>query len=353
MLFNLFSPQTATQRSEYTCFRPGQFWLDTEGSPIQAHGGCLIHSDDTYYWYGENKNGKTLRGRVDFIGINCYSSKDLMNWKNEGLVLRAVPDFPKHDLHPSKVVERPRVLYNKKTNKYVMWMHVDNADYSYAKVGIAIAQSPAGPFEYMGSMRPCGADSRDMTLYKDDDTNVAYLICSTEGNRNLTIAKLTDDYLNVSDEFTKCMIHSKKNAGREAASVFKYRGSYYMITSGCSGWNPNSAMLHVATDMLGPWCDMGNPCVGQGADKTFNAQSTWIMPVPGKKDSFIFMADRWNSSNLRDSRYVWLPIILESDEMAIQWRESWDLSFFNKRDGMEVAEEEEKRNEEENPCSSC
>ena len=62
-------------------------WTDTDGKPIQAHGGMILQHECTYYWYGENKDTATVNRHVDFIGISCYSSKDLENWKNEGIVL--------------------------------------------------------------------------------------------------------------------------------------------------------------------------------------------------------------------------------------------------------------------------
>ena len=77
----------------------GQIWYDTEGNDIQAHGGCIIKHADTYYWYGEHKGGETkvthlVSGaevaRVDVIGVSCYSSKNLRDWKYEGLALEAV-----------------------------------------------------------------------------------------------------------------------------------------------------------------------------------------------------------------------------------------------------------------------
>ena len=102
-------------------FTPGEIWLDADGKPIQAHGGGVIHVDGVYYWFGENKDtpnnpGKT---RVDVIGMSCYSSRDLLNWKNEGVVLPAVPGDPGHDLHPGNVAERPKVIFNRRTGKYV------------------------------------------------------------------------------------------------------------------------------------------------------------------------------------------------------------------------------------------
>ncbi len=81
-------------------FRPGKVWLDTAGAPINAHGGGMLRHGDTYYWYGESKEGRTPLPdenrswggrRVDVSGIRCFSSKDLFTWKDEGLALRAVP----------------------------------------------------------------------------------------------------------------------------------------------------------------------------------------------------------------------------------------------------------------------
>lgn len=56
----------------------------------------------------------------------------MVNWAFEGIVLFTVPDDTDHDLHPSKVLERPKVVYNAKTKKFVMWAHVESADYSKA-----------------------------------------------------------------------------------------------------------------------------------------------------------------------------------------------------------------------------
>lgn len=42
-------------------YYPGRIWLDTEGNPIQAHGGGILYDEKsgTYYWYGEYKDGPT------------------------------------------------------------------------------------------------------------------------------------------------------------------------------------------------------------------------------------------------------------------------------------------------------
>lgn len=276
--------------------------------------------------------------QVDIIGVGCYSSKDLWTWKNEGIVLGAEDTNKTHDLHKSNVLERPKVIYNDKTGKYVMWMHIDDANYTKASVGVAISDNPTGPFQYLYSKRPHGFDSRDMTVFKDDD-GVAYLFYSSEVNSVLHIGPLTEDYLDVTPVMKRVMVGQH----REAPALFKHESTYYMITSWCTGWAPNEALAHAAESIMGPWEKLGNPCVGGNKVfrlTTFFAQSTYVFPLPGVPGAFIFMADRWNPADLRDSRYVWLPLVvggpadqpLESSfgfpmwsRVSIYWHSKWHL----------------------------
>lgn len=54
-------------------------------------------------------------------------------------------------------------------------MHIDNTDYSEAKVGVATGDTVCGSYEYLGSWQPLGHQSRDMGLFQDDD-GTAYLL---------------------------------------------------------------------------------------------------------------------------------------------------------------------------------
>lgn len=309
--------------AEAPAFRPDQVWLDASGQPIQAHGGGILQYGGTYFWFGENKAGKTYNHRVDVIGVSCYSSRDLYHWNNEGVVLPAVKNDPASDLAPSKVLERPKVVYDRHTKQFVMWMHVDTADYKYARAGVAVSNKPTGPYEYLGSFRPDNSMSRDLTVFQDDDGK-AYLIFASEDNRTMHITRLSDNYLRPTNETARVFI----DQSREAPAMFKHEGKYFLITSGCTGWAPNAAQYAVATSIMGPWRIKGNLTTGPGSETTFGAQSTFVLRVAGKPGAFIFLADCWNPDDLGDSRYVWLPIGIHGEDLKIEWRDQWDLSVF-------------------------
>ena len=307
-------------------FIPGKTWLDVAGKPINAHGGGILRANGKYYWYGEIKSGKTFLPpgvnwecyRVDAGGVSCYSSENLYHWKYEGVALEPDRQNPLSDIHISRVIERPKVIFNSKTGKYVMWIHIDTADYSAARAGVAISDSPAGPYRYLGSFRPNGNMSRDMTLFLDDDGK-AYHIYSSENNRTMHISLLTDDYLKPSGSENRIFI----DQSREAPAMFKNSGKYYLITSACTGWSPNKAILASADSIMGKWKMLYNPCTGPDADSTYHAQSTFVMPINSKEGKFIFMADIWNKTDLENSKYLWLPLIVQNDSVIVKWKPGW------------------------------
>lgn len=300
--------------------RNGYIWKDVDGNDIQAHGGCIIRHGDVYYWYGEHKGADNVPGpveRVDVIGVSCYSSRDLVNWKYEGLVLESNKTDPASPIHTSKVVERPKVIYNDATGKFLLWMHVDAADYQRACVGIAISDSPTGPFELLKVKTPNKQDSRDMTVYKDSDGH-AYLFHSKDRNKTMNIARLTDDYTDV-DGFYVSVLPDQE---REAPALFFYEGCYYMVSSGCTSWHPNAALYATCDHLLGKWKLIDNPCRGENADKTFFGQSSYIFEANGK---FYLMLDHWKPADLKTSGYSILPIEINTEfkTITVPWQDEW------------------------------
>ncbi|HOK95090.1 MAG TPA: glycoside hydrolase family 43 protein [Anaerohalosphaeraceae bacterium] len=339
-------------------FVPDSVWPDNNGVHINAHGGGVLYYHDAYYWFGEHKTAGR-RGNTAQVGVGCYSSKDLYNWKDEGIAL-AVSSDPNSEIVRGCIIERPKVVYNSKTNTFVMWFHLElrGQGYRAARTGLAVSDSVTGPYRYLRSFRPnarqwpvnaqqqdkmagqenylqrdfeIGQMARDMTVFVDDDGK-AYHIHAAEENYTLHISELTDDYLDFTGRYARVLPWGHN----EAPAVVKHQGRYYLLTSGCTGWAPNAARSAAAEHIFGPWTELGNPCRGVnphnnlGPEKTFGGQSTFILPVQGKKEAYIAMFDVWVPSNPIDGRYIWLPVRFEDGRLVIEWLDEWDLSVFDK-----------------------
>ncbi len=346
-------------------FRPGQLWLDTEGKHINAHGGCVLQHEGVYYWFGEHK---AAHSNSALVGITCYSSKNLTTWENRGVAL-SVSNEKGADIEKGCIMERPKVIYNEKTGKFVMWFHLElrGQGYNAARFGVAVSDKPEGPYKYLYSGRAnagcwpvefseneveearqlkmddykkwwtpqwqqaverglfvnrdfsVGQMSRDMTLYIDSD-GTAYHIFSSEENLTIHIAELSLDYLKHTGRYTRL-----SPAGHnEAPAIFKHENTYWMITSGCTGWAPNEARMFSAPSIWGPWTQHPNPCVGPKAEKTFGGQGTFILTLEDGRS--IFMADIWRPRHPIDARYIWLPISFsEEGKPQVVWQDEWRL----------------------------
>jgi hypothetical protein len=366
--FFLFMGDSTSFAQEYNAFYPGEIWKDNNGVHINAHGGGILFHDGKYYWFGEHKSERTSSA---LVGVTCYSSDNLYDWKYEGVALEVSGDASS-DITRGCILERPKVIYNETDKQFVMYFHLElkGKGYEAARVGVAVSDKVIGPYQFLKSYRPnagCwpigmteeqqqatvkvkdfkkwwspewmqatkdgmyvrrdfggGQMSRDMTLFVDDDGK-AYHIYSSEENLTLHIAELTGDYLNYTGKY----IRIAPGGHNEAPAIFKKDSKYYMITSGCTGWEPNAARLFTADSLFGEWVQHPNPCVGNDANLTFHSQSTYILPVQGKKDAFIFMADRWVPRHPIDARYIWLPIQFENGLPVLKWLDKWDLSVFD------------------------
>ena len=368
MLMLAFSCQSQEKRS----FKPGAIWPDNNGMHINAHGGGILFHDGKYYWYGEHKiQGKA--GNKAHVGVHVYASDDLYNWQDKGIALEVEEDL-QSDITKECVLERPKVIFNDKTGKFVMWFHLElkGLGYDAARSGVALADAPSGPFTFLRSFRPnagqwpenvqdyhklpvadsikdkyCGGKgclpahvdsvnilgrdfsggqmARDMNLFVDDDDK-AYHIYSSEENSTIHISLLTEDYTSYSSKYVRVF----PNRYMEAPVIFKTStGQYYFIGSDCTGWAPNAPRSAIADNIFGPWSELGNPCVGSDADLTFRSQSTYVLSVQDKKDAFIFMGDRWQPENAIEGRYVWLPIQFEDGRPVIRWYDEWGLQLFD------------------------
>lgn len=353
-LFALATTASAAQTN-------GAIWYDTASHVVNAHGGGVLEHKGTYYLYGEHKvYGKA--GNKAHVGVHMYSSADLETWKDEGVVLK-VEDKSGHDIEDGCILERPKVLFCDKTGKFVMFFHLElkGRGYGAARVGIAVADKPTGPYEFQRSLRPNakewpmnipeaerndatkakflagdrpwggkaalwgvhfdgGQMCRDQTLFKDDD-GTAWHVFASEDNSTLHIAELTDDYL----DYTGRWWRMAELDFTEAPAICKKDGWYYLIGSGCTGWRPNAARSYRARAITGPWERLDNPCKGVnpanklGPELTWGGQSNYILKKG--ENEYLAMFDIWKAHNQIDSRLVWLPIAFNADNtISIEWQ---------------------------------
>lgn len=170
-------------------------WLDVNGNPINAHGGGFLQYKGSIYWYGECRPpGPATQDAT--VGISCYSSTDLETWRNEGVVLPVVEHDASHPLASGCKMERPKVAFCAKTGKFVLWWHHDIKGWGHsgAYAGLAISDSPTGPFSFLRILKPNWWMFRDCTLFVDDDAT-AWLIYASDDNANLIFHQLSEDYL--------------------------------------------------------------------------------------------------------------------------------------------------------------
>ena len=295
-----------------------ELWNDVSWSPLHAHGGYIIFYEGYYYWYGEYR-------RENFY-VSCYRSRNLSDWEFRNHVLTTGSGMEEYRVRTKlrlqnedgkKVnLERPKVLYNEKTKKFVMWMHFENGkDYHDAAVGIASCDAPDGDFTYHGHFNPYGYMSRDCTLFKDDD-GAAYFISAARDNADLHVYRLTDDYMNVD-----ALVHKLwQGEYRAAPAVVKTNGKYYMLTSFCPGWAPNQGKYAVADSMEGKRSMLKE--IGDGT--TYLSQPAFILEVNGR---ILYFGDRWGGDGEKyfESGYVVYPLVEKEGGLSMEYVEEIEI----------------------------
>ncbi|MGA5356421.1 family 43 glycosylhydrolase [Streptomyces purpurascens] len=293
------APQTITNGTQFK---------DVSGNPVHAHGGGVLKVGSYYYWFGEHRNADNT-----FRYVDAYRSTDLKNWEFRNHVLTEASD---PELATANI-ERPKVMYNASTGKFVMWMHKENGtDYSEARAAVAVSDTVDGNYTWKGSFRPLGQHmSRDITVFVDTD-GAGYMVSAARENYDLQIYRLTADYTGIAS----LVANPWPGGHREAPALFKRNGVYFMLTSGATGWNPNQQQYATATSIAGPWSAMRNI----GDSTTYGSQTAFVVPVQGGSGtSYLYLGDRWGNSfggTVNDSRYVWLPLTFSnSTTMSMSW----------------------------------
>lgn len=285
-------------------------WYDDKGNVVSAHGANIIKDGGRYYLFGE-KHSDTSNA---FVGFNCYSSTDLYNWKFESI---ALPLQPSGKLGPNRVGERPKVMKCPFTGEYVMYMHADTLGYVDQFVGYATAKNITGPYTFHGPLLFDGKPIKkwDMGTFQDKDGSGYVLMHGGD------IYKLNDDYKSISEQVNKAM-----DRKFESPALFRKGSLYYFLGSDLTGWERNDNYYYTATSLRGPWTHRGN--FAPKGTLTWNAQTTFVLPVEGSKDTtYLFMGDRWSfPKQASTATYVWQPLTVSDTALSIpNYQEAWKI----------------------------
>ena len=355
----------------YRSFKPGQPWLDTAGKPIQTHGGSVLYHDDKFYWYGENKEFTTGKTDVWTWGVRCYSSTDLYNWQDLGLIIPPDTQDPSSPLHPAQLLDRPHILHNRQTGKFVCWVKLMSKTSVQTRT-VLVADAITGPYKIVQrDIRPLGMNAGDYDLVASPADGKAYMYFERV-HSEMICADLTDDYTGFTGYYSTHFPHIAPPFFSEGPAYFYRQGKHYLASSGTSGYFPNPSEIAVADTFHGPFTVLGDLHPSDRSRTSFNSQISSIFKHPGKKDLYIAIADRWmgplsgpefesghysqvtqsifrklfsdprepfnkEESDLMTANltvdtthapYVWLPVFFKEGRPVIEWRSEWTLDEF-------------------------
>ncbi len=364
---------TRTARKSQRSIRPGEIWLDTAGKPIQAHAGAVIAVGKWFYWYGENKEFTDGKQGIESWGIRFYRSQDLYNWDDLGALIPPDTTDPRSPLNPKVFPERPHILFNPRTRKFVCWIKIRGGGPQFRTV--LVADRVTGPWKIVHrELRPAGLPAGDFDLLVDEASGKAFMYFEN-AHTDVVCIELTDDWTDVTDRLTHHFPRKPPDV-REGLACFQRGGQIYLTSSGMTGYFPNPSEIAVGEDFLGPFKVQGDLHPSDASRTSFNSQISYIFKHPAKKDLYIALADRWlpqvsqdarfPSGHLSDlvrsaitkataaprqsltdeergvvmqaaaltnvntsvSRYVWLPVIFKDDRPTIEWRDEWRIEDF-------------------------
>ncbi|WP_276972276.1 glycoside hydrolase family 43 protein [Tatumella ptyseos] len=297
---------------------------DTGCQNINAHGGGIYYFNHEYYWVGESFPSKGEKGDKHFYSVSLYKSNDLSHWYDMGEVLKA--NYKSGDLQLGSTIERPKIVYDKNKEKYYIYFHLElkGEGYNSARVGVAVSDNVTGPYRFLSSFRlnkgfmpigedslnslkhptffkrdiNSGHDSRDLNIFQDNDGKY-YLVTSSENNTSIYISELNKDLTGLTGRYARLF----PGMGNEAPILFKMNNLYYMVTSDVSGWKPNRARLFMSNSIFENWVFLGDFVKSNSLDvsNTFSSQGSYIFKY---RNDFYFLADRWNTSDLKLSSYL-------------------------------------------------
>ncbi|MEQ1800005.1 MAG: family 43 glycosylhydrolase, partial [Lacibacter sp.] len=252
----------------------------------------ILYSEKTkkYYIYPTSDGFNNWSGTY----FKTFSSVDLVNWKDEGIIL----DLNKDVSWAKRNAWAPCIIEKKINGQYKYFYYFTAAQ----KIGVAVADDPAGPFVDMGKalidQKPAGikgGQEIDPEVFTDPQTGKSYLYW---GNGYMAVAELNDDMISLKQETQKIITPTDKTF-REGTTVFYRNGQYYFMWSEDDTRSENYRVRYgTSSSPIGPISIAANNLViaKDTSAGIYGTGHNSILQIPGK-DEWYIVYHRFNYPN--------------------------------------------------------
>lgn len=213
----------------------------------------MVYDDIFYMYTGHDADGSDYFTMPDW---KCYSSTDMQNWTDHGTILSwdSFEWGEENTAWAAQCIER--------NGKFYMYVTLVPSATGGRAIGVAVADSPTGPFKDALGKPLCGPnwDFIDPTVFVDDDGQ-AYLYF---GNPNPYYVRLNEDMISYSGEITKVEMTAEGFGTNPAGDGRAYtegpwlmkRGDMYYLLYAANGI-PENICYSTSPSPTGPWTFRG------------------------------------------------------------------------------------------------
>ena len=293
--------------AQWNNIKNGALWKDTNGNPVQAHGAGFLQVGTKWYMVGEDRTYWNA-------GVNLYSTSDFVNWKFEKKII------PTTAYRSDRFIERPKLMRCPSTGKFVVWCHYEQGNYGASEAASFVCDSVNGLYTLSFSGRPLNIKSRDCNVFVDNDGK-GYFVSTTDENQHLTLFELSTDYLTPVKSTRLSRFDWQQ---REAPAIVRVGNTYFLISSKCTGWDPNQGTISYSTSLTSGWSAMTNV----GNSTTFDTQAASILTVKGTSGTtYLYVGDRWQDPGLFESKTIIFPISFSGTSCTFKYKQQFDIDF--------------------------
>ena len=242
----------------------------------------ILYSKKTkkYYLYPTSDGFTGWSGNY----FKAFSSDNLTEWKDEGIILQLGKDVSWTDRN----AWAPCIVEKKIKGKYKYFYYFTAAQ----KVGVAVADHPAGPFKDLGKPlladRPEGVNRGqviDPDVFTDPQTGKSYIYW---GNGFMAGAELNKDMTSIKPG-TQSILKPDRTY-REGTYVFYRKGKYYFLWSEDDTRSPNYRVRYAISDSpLGKFTIPENNLIlaKDTLQGIFGTGHNSVLQIPGKDEWYM------------------------------------------------------------------